>query len=78
MFGFLDHRIVDIYALQNTDIVPNEDGSTFDVVSYNLPDGSQVLKNFAKKADAEAFVKKIQDDIADVEDVVVIDLRTSS
>lgn len=78
MFGFLDNRIVDVYALQNTEIVQNADGTTFDVVSYNLPDEAQVLKNFAKKADAEALVKKIQDEIAKIEGVPVIDLRTTS
>lgn len=78
MFGFLDNRIVDIYALQNTEVVQNADGSTFDVVSYNLPEGSQVLNNFAKKTDADDFVTKIQDEILKIEGVAVIDLRATS
>ena len=76
MFGFLDNRILDIYALQNTVVVANADGSTYDVVAHNLPEGSQVLKNFTKQADAEAFVSKIQDALLELEGVPVIDLRT--
>ena len=76
MFGFFDNRILDIYALQNTVVVQNADGSTFDVVAHNLPEGAQVLKNFAKQADAEAFVSQIQDALLELEGVPVMDLRT--
>lgn len=76
MFAFLDNMIVDIYALQNVYIVANTDDVTYDIVAYNLPEGQQILKNFAKEADAKAFLKKIQDEIAKLEGTPVIDLRS--
>lgn len=76
MFAFLDNRIIDIYSLQNTQILANADGSTFDVVAWDLPEESRVLKNFASEADAEIYVTKIQNEIEKNEAVPILDLRT--
>ena len=76
MFGFLDNRIIDVYSLQNTQVVANADGSTYDVVAWNLPEDSRVLKNFPSEADAEAYVTKIQNEIEKTEVVPILDLRT--
>lgn len=76
MFTFLDNRIIDPFALQNTEVVQNADGTTYDVVAHNLPSGSQILKNFADEDDANAFVTRIQNELASLDTVAIVDVRT--